>query len=260
MLMRPQRYIGITGFMSREEVDGVLSVLSDERETLVMIGGLVSAKTLQDGQSKWPKRYPEPNTLGKIFPSYRNVLNLIHFNTRNQDRLLFDMNWTQDLAGPNCHGFQLNIAWPDKKVLEQYKKGSMFRNKTIVLQCGAKAMKEAGSPFNVGMRLRDYEGLVDYVLIDPSGGLGKEFNPEDARAAFYYIRENARDSNAIGLGIAGGLHAGNLGNLQSMLPDFEFSIDAEGKLRDGNDNLDIAAAQAYLRAADALFRQYKKMA
>ena len=113
----------------------------------------------------------------KIFRGYRNLLNLIHFNTKEPEKLFDDMCLAQDLAGPNCHGFQLNIAWPDKRVLERYKKYALFHHKTIVLQCGGNALREVGSPFNLGLRLRDYEGLVDYVLVDPSGGLGKEFDP-----------------------------------------------------------------------------------
>ena len=258
--MRPKPYIGITGFMTGDEVDKVLDALSEDTDRLVMIGGLVSSKTLRHEPNKWPQRYPSPDKLCKIFRGYRNLLNLIHFNTKEPEKLFDDMCLAQDLAGPNCHGFQLNIAWPDKRVLERYKKYALFHHKTIVLQCGGNALREVGSPFNLGLRLRDYEGLVDYVLVDPSGGLGKEFDPGYAQAAFYYILQNAINPSSIGLGIAGGLHAGNLDCLRKLMPEFEFSIDAEGKLRDKEDHLDIAAAQAYLKAADALYREHKKAA
>ena len=62
------------------------------------------------------------------------------------------------------------------------------------------------------------------------------------------IREAAP---GLGLVAAGGLSAENLAELLSpLLPEWAgVSIDAEGRLRDAGDNLDMAAAVAYLQAA-----------
>jgi phosphoribosylanthranilate isomerase len=156
----------------------------------------------------------------------------------------------QDLAGPNCHGFQLNITWPEPKALERYKTRAHFNNKTIVLQCGNKALEVCrNDPIELVMRLQEYEGLIDYVLIDPSGGHGQEFNVPVAMDYFAKLDRLPW----LGFGIAGGLHAGNLDRLSSLVAEYsDFSIDAEGRLRDSQDDLNIEAARAYLQAADNL--------
>lgn len=258
--MRPQPYIGITGFTHRDQINAVVhDALPVDTDRLVMAGVLVSNRTLRGETNKWPNRYPKPEGLKDIFPRYNCLLNLIHFNTKEPDKLLDDMCKAQDLAGPNCDGFQLNIAWPDKKVLEQYKTRAQFKRKVVVLQCGARAIQEAGSPGNLGLRLHQYDGLIDYVLLDPSGGLGKEFHEAEMHAMLYYAREYTWPIT-FGLGVAGGFHAGNLERLQPLLKEFDLSIDAEGKLRGQDDHLDMAAASLYLRKADQLFRQYRKAA
>jgi hypothetical protein len=185
------------------------------------------------------------------------LLNLIHFNTNQEDELLNDLETIQDRAGPNCHGFQLNLAWPDPRVLERYKR-LRFARKTIVLQCGNKALDAVkNDAARLAQKLHEYEGLVEYVLIDPSAGKGQDFNLTFAKQCLWALEKSGPES--MGLGIAGGLHAHNLGRLQKLVSEHELSIDAEGKLRDKDDNLSVAAARAYVAIADALFRQNKKV-
>lgn len=256
--MRPQPYIGITGFTHRDQINAVVhDALPADTDRLVMAGLLVSNRTLKGETNKWPNRYPRPELLKNIFPRYNCLLNLIHFNTKEPEKLLDDMVRAQDMVGPNCDGFQLNIAWPDPRILEQYKK-TAFRNKVVVLQCGGKAIEEVGKASNLAMRLRFYDGLADYVLVDPSGGYGKDFN----YAAMYSMLEWLyRDApKKMGIGIAGGLSPDNLDRLRPLLEEFEFSIDAEGKLRHPDDTLDMATASNYLRKADSLFRERKQAA
>ncbi len=255
--MRPQPYIGVTGFMLRQEVDWVLKTLPEDFGRLVMIGVLVSGKTLHGQPNKWPNRYPKGEVLKTLFPDNRHALNLIHFNTKEPERLLYDMCLAQDLCGSNCHGFQLNIAWPDKKVLQDYKAKAQFHHKTIVLQVGGKALDEMGRhPTRVMARVQEYAGLVDYVLIDPSGGLGKEFELSLARN--YLERQNIAPD--VGFGIAGGLHGENIERLRELASKYEFSIDAEGKLRNEDDHLDVLKTALYLQNAGKLFRELKQAA
>lgn len=255
--MRPQSYIGITGFMSREEVDGVLSVLPDDTDRLVMIGVLASGKTLRGEPNKWPRRYPKVDEVWSIFPRNRNTLNLIHFNTKEPALLLEDMLYTHRLAGPHCHGFQLNLAWPDRDVLASYRRQADFKRKTIVLQCGGGALEQIDwKAEKLVERVREYDGVVDYMLIDPSGGAGKDFDAAFASSCFASLSMEGPAS--IGMGIAGGLHGGNIiRKLSGLLLDHDFSIDAEGKLRTQSDDLDVKAAMMYLKTGDALYNLYK---
>jgi hypothetical protein len=259
--MRPQPYIGITGFMTTGEINEVLDVLPRGTNRQVMVGVLVSSKTLRGIPNKWPQRYPKPDELSQIFTERREALNLLHFNTKEPEHLLEDMLLAQSMAGPNCHGFQLNIAWPDKEVLKQYrnrKPEHASQRGVVVLQVGGKALDECGrDAAKIAARVHEYEYLADYVLIDPSGGIGQEFDVDFARQCFIELESQ---TTYMGYGIAGGLHVGNLDRLTSLLGDFSFSIDAEGKLRNTEDNLDVAVARAYLSGADALFAEHKKAA
>lgn len=158
--MRPRPCIGITGFTARKQIDWLFDSLPKNFSRPVMVGVLVSGKTLHGQPNKWPERYPKAEVLKTLFPSNENALNLIHFNTKEPQNLFEDMCLAQDLAGPNCHGFQLNIAWPDRKVLEDYRNKAPFRQKTIVLQCGGKVLDAvARNPSMLAERVRVYEGL-----------------------------------------------------------------------------------------------------
>jgi hypothetical protein len=250
--MRPRSYIGVTGIMNRAEADALMSVVPRDSGVLVMLGLLMSSKSIRGEPNKWPKRYPKLEGIGKIFPDHPNALNLIHFNTKSPERLYDDMCLAQDLAGPNCHGFQLNIAWPDKKVLRQYKK-TLFRHRTIVLQCGGKALDEMGrNPERIAERVREYGSSIDYVLIDPSGGFGMEFNGTFAEECLDALASAVPD---VGLGIAGGLQSRNVRDkLWRFLAAHEFSWDAEGRLRTAEDDLDIDAAMFYVRNSIPLYK------
>ncbi len=253
--MRPRPYIGITGFTKEQEVAEILDTLPPDwnPKRLVMVGVLASGKTIRGIPNKWPKRYPEVKDLGSVFTSDSVALNLIHFNTKNPENLVEELCLAQSLAGQHCHGFQLNIAWPDKEALATYriKRGG---ETTIVLQCGGKALADVDhSPEKLREKVAEYRDLIDYVLVDPSGGLGKEFDLELARGCFSSLSQIPD----IGFGIAGGLSADNIDRLEPLLAEFpNFSIDAEGRLRDENDNLNVPVSVDYLLSAGLLMQKF----
>jgi len=253
--MQPKPYIGVTGVMTRKESEALCDALSADNDFLVMIGMLASGKTIHGMPNKWPKRYPKAEDMGKISFDHPKALFLVHFNTKDPEKLHWDMCHALYLAGPHCHGLQLNIAWPDVRVLQDFHRDSQSDwCKTIVLQCGEKALDEVGwSGAKLAERLKRYEGLIDYVLIDPSGGLGKEFDPDFACRCFRMIAKTLPD---VGLGIAGGLGSTNLGRLLGPIllafPDLKFSIDVEARVRDHADNLNVPDAIRYLKSGDLI--------
>ena len=128
-------------------------------------------------KNKWPNRYPDPDKVAGIFPDHPLALNLVHYNTKTPEYLFDEMVAVTQIAGPNFHGFQLNIAWPDPEALKRYR--NYFHKVKIVLQVGQRAfLSVAESPEKLALKVKsEYTGLVDYVLLDPSGGLGKFFDP-----------------------------------------------------------------------------------
>lgn len=252
-----QPYIGVTGFMRWSEVQQALFWIPEDETRLLMVGVLVSDKTLYGLANKHPRRFPPIESVPSLFSSDPRALNLVHFNTHDQGLLLEQMLMVRMRAGENFHGFQLNVAWPEVRVLRIYR--SEHREAVIVLQLGGGAMKEIGYNTSVlTQRLRHYDGLIDYILIDPSGGLGLAF---DATRA---IKELTAIRNAIpnlGLGLAGGLGPDTIGNIEEVVREFpNLSIDAEGKIRDEDDNLDLRKAHRYVQGALEIFHHYDRVA
>lgn len=245
-------YIGVTGFMSRAEVDAVLTAIPAGAERLLMVGVLVSSKTMQGIPNKWPKRYPSADQIASIFPDHPLALNLAHFNTNDSNELFDQMMAVTELGGENFHGFQLNIAWPDPYTIWRYKQ--KHPNKIIVIQCGQSALEIMDcDPIVVATVADNYQDTCEYLLIDPSGGLGKPLN---TLKGLDYLHELNSRLSRMKFGIAGGLSPATLedliGPIVKKFPNT--SIDAEGRLRDSNDNLDVAIAKDFVLKAYALFK------
>lgn len=239
----PRPYIGITGFTDPSQVGTVLENCPELSNRDIMIGVLASGKTMDGLPSRWPRRYPPVKKIGEIFPQHPHTVNLVHYSSKGLDLPLGDqLQRVMEMAGPNCHGLQLNMAWPPADELKRFV-GS-FPRVRIVLQCGQRALEQATD--GLVAKLKPYDGLVQDILLDTSGGQGNSFDAEQYRRL---LEEVAAAYPALGLGIAGGfgpdLEDGH--RLQEFLVDFPtLSVDAEGRLRDMHDSLDTDLADLYL--------------
>lgn len=246
-------YVGVTGFMSREEVQEVLSFVSPWLKRKIMIGVLASSKTINGGTNSRPNRYPTPGQMGDIFEDTSRALNLVHFSTKNKEGLFEEMARALNLAGPYCHGLQLNIAWPDPKVLAFFK--TKVYPVTTILQIGTHALEMVGhSPQRLADKIeREYKHFIDYVLLDPSGGIGKHFDPEEMMG---YLHALEAKQMSMGLGVAGGLSPVTLGRLISpLVKEFpDLSIDVETGVRNWYDHLDPKLAISFIRKAECIFQ------
>jgi hypothetical protein len=235
-------YIGITGFMSRREVEAVFRAMPVS-DRLLMVGVLASLKaTLRGEQNKWPNRYPKAQDIHKIFFRSSRLLNLIHYNTKEPETLVEQLDEMSTLGGPNLDGFQLNMAWPSVRALEQYKEDW---GGELVLQVGGKAFEMVHhSPQELADKVSGYDHVVDYVLLDPSGGYGVPFDLEKAKA---YIEALKTKNLSVKIGTAGGLSPTTLDPLRKLLATYpELSWDAEGRLRDKEDHLSLQVSIEYV--------------
>jgi len=250
-----QPYIGVTGFMSVDEVNEVLKAVPEGSQRKLMVGVLASSKSIRGIPNKWPNRYPRAEDIAGIFPDHPAALNLIHFNTKEPDQLLAQMLEVSELAGNNFHGFQLNIRWPEPQTLKKYRKE--YPEKILVLQCGSGALEEIGhDPVRLVGKVWQYVGICDYLLIDPSGGLGMPFDPQKGLEYLQFLNDSM-----VGMrfGIAGGLSPETLGLLETIAEIFPgTSIDAEGRLRDENDRLILKRASDFVSGSYTLFGRYEK--
>lgn len=241
--MRPRPYIGVTGFMSRLEVEAVLSIFPENGPRDLMVGVLASAKTMAEPPIpvRWPQRYPRKEDIADIFVDDPRAVNLVHYAT--DDRHTLGEQLPRIPGGDLMHGYQLNVAWPSINPMKQATK-----DRRVVLQIGRKAVEEAkDSPSQVAWELSFYRDFVTDVLFDPSGGKGL---PLDLDRAAAFVKAIAEACPTLGIGIAGGLSADRLPEVAPLLKRFPFlSIDAEGRLRTENDHLDPGLTLAYVQRA-----------
>lgn len=257
--MRPQSYIGVTGFMRQQEVNEVASVLPADSKRLLMVGVLASSRTLCGEENKYPNRYPKKEHLASIFAGEdrKRFLNLVHLSVDEPETLADDMLKAIKYGGPWCHGLQLNVVWPNKDTLSEFRTTHPAESFKIVLQIGAAAMGQLDNdPKKIAAVVREnYATLVDYVLIDSSGGRGKDFDTTFAGECIKHLA----DVDTIGIGVAGGLSPENvvdrLGPFLKLYPGTNW--DVEGKLRRrGNDTLIIPVAQDFVSVSDAIAREH----
>jgi hypothetical protein len=239
-------YIGVTGFMNREEVDGVLTAVPQTPDHDLMIGGLMSSKTLQGLTNKWPGRYPKKENLENVFINHPHVLNLIHYNTDSPKFLVKELYEAAEFGGHWLDGFQLNIAWPNPVHIEAFK--DSYPNAVFVLQVGRGAMADCNdSPTTVAKILKEtYLNVIDAVLIDPSGGKGE---PMDVKIMDAYLDAIYSTGVRMNCVVAGGLCAATVPSINSLLVKYPgLSMDAEGQLRtpQPEDKLTLWKAHEYV--------------
>lgn len=173
------------------------------------------------------------------------LLNLVHYCSDTPPTADDLLNLNQ-VAGPLCHGFQFNGAWPapdDLKVLLDSRADTR-----VVLQCRQLADTTA---------LRLYRGLATDCLIDFSGGRGLSVDRIELARMLPVVREEAGDML---VGIAGGLDECELDGIADVLS--EVSVDAEGRLRDGSDgggNMDLGKVDMYLMKAASILCGWRPM-
>jgi len=248
-------YIGITGFTGPEEVAGAIKVFPPEGNRKLMIGVLATYKSLRElpMKPKWAKQTPKPEDIKSIFLPYSRAINLVHLSTEEgkEDSLLADMVRVHEVAGPLFQGFQLNVAWPQMNQLYTYR-ATLGQNYQVVLQIGQKAVEQSGGTAQgVVKNLELYKENIDAILLDPSGGKGQPFDPERAREFLSAIAEQGWD---LALGVAGGLGPDSLNLVEPLIEEFpDLNIDAQGRLRDEDNELNQEIAETYLKKALTLF-------
>ncbi|MBM3272175.1 hypothetical protein FJY94_02735 [Candidatus Kaiserbacteria bacterium] len=248
--MRPEPYIGATGFKNPDQVECVLAATAAVRQK-IMIGVLVSSKTLNGIPNKYPGISPAMRDVASIFPPGNRTLNLVHYSTDDTRALGLELQRAREFGGENCQGVQLNIPWPSTRTVEAYQR--RWDTDIIVLQLGKQAMKEADNePSRIAESLRAYEGLIDYALIDASGGFGVPLVLDSTRR----LLEVLYRLDWLHIGIAGGQCADTIDEVAPLFREFPgTSIDAQGKLQT-NGVLNVENTIAYVtKASTMLFRQ-----
>lgn len=240
-------YIGVTGFTRQSEIKFALESIPHNGTHRLMVGVLMSSKTLRGEQNKWPNRYPRKEDVAGIFVDDPRALNLVHYSTDNPTTLVNQLQEIEALAGEAFDGFQLNVPWPLVEDIRKYRESSP--DTFIVLQIGSHALNSLLEDVIASTaKLVAYRDLIDAILIDPSGGKGEPINIEYATAILRLVSEPSI-IGGLGIGIAGGLGPDTLFDLDSIVREFPtISIDAEGRLRDAfnEDRINLDRVRIYL--------------
>jgi hypothetical protein len=243
-------YVGVTGFMHSDEVAALLATVPAHSRYRLMVGVLMSSKTLRGDANSWPGRYPKAETVASLFPDDERALNLVHYSTDERLTLHTQLEQVAWLGGMHCDGIQLNMAWPNFNDIVNFRLA--HPDLYIVLQIGKRAMERVESLPRFAEQINFYAEAVDAILIDPSGGRGVPLDVAPTSQFLCAVRHAHRE---IGIGIAGGLGPHSLHLLQPFALMFDdLSCDAEGRLRksEEGDSLDLSAATAYAEAAFAM--------
>jgi hypothetical protein len=234
--MRPKQTVGVTGFMTRAEVDAALSALP--AGLTLMVGVLASEKGTFGAGNKYPLRYPKAEDIAGIFSPDPRCLNLLHWSSGEAPSAAL-ISRLQSVGGVHCNGFQFNGAWPETSTLVS------LAGDHVVLQY------RPGKSSLDGLRasVAACRNVQAHVLIDGSGGRGEPLNVDETAVLVEVLQ--VRLGPSVGIGIAGGLCAETLPTVLRDARTFGLSIDAEGRLRDGDHGgtLNLDKVRAYLAAA-----------
>lgn len=250
----PTPYFGVAGITDAVQVQQLRRASPIRRPGHVTcIGVLASLTTLEGTEAerppRYPKRYPPRAAWSGIFAAAGfGVHRFLHYNGPNDRTLPAQLAGAMHWAGPHCTGIQLNIAWPDPAAVLGMR--TAYPRTDVVLQLSSKALDLAGNdPREVARRVvLEYGTGIRYALLDPSGGTGTALTLEMALRYLEPLAAALEEFNLpVGLGIAGGFGPDSLDTALELLEGFPgLSVDAEGRLRDAQDDLDLIRAAGYL--------------
>lgn len=263
--MKAKPYVGITGPITKKEVASCINGFAEagysiESPHIPMRGYLASYKTLNKKPTS-NRRYPSIADLpGLLKHADNKVLTMIHYNSREMSTLADQVKqiFEEIYHDMLCRSIQLNIIWPDINQVKLIKQ--QFPELQIVFQASHNVIKDK-TPKKIVQLINRYGNMLDYVLIDPSGGRGVEFKVEHSLSVYNEIREKLPK---ITVGFAGGLTGKNvdeqISKIISRTEHTDFCIDAEGGLRDklsdkyGDDLLNLEKVRSYLQSASRVLK------
>ena len=267
-MKKNKAYLGITGSTTVEETQQLCDVfstigLNKESSHVPMLGFLVSYKTLYGGKHTTSLRYPDVKDLRPMLEIANKIaFTTIHYNTPSYNPLFEEIDYLLNCYLGLIDGIQFNMVKPKREELLKIKN---YHGVKLILQLNNRSIKGKTIEQIIRMLQTKY-AFVDYILLDPSGGRGKEF---DMIKTTELYRQIVRAGIKATIGFAGGFSEFNVYKrvkfLKNNLGNNNFSIDAESKLRKkvgteyGQDVLVHKKAEEYIRQAARALIGYKNL-
>lgn len=251
-------YIGICDFPNGEQALKTAKffqkLCADHRlNSKLMVGVMMSFKTLTSQPSKWAASWPKNEEVANIFIDHPAVFNTLHYADYDCNTSVSHLVEAAKFGGPRLQAIQLDMIWPPDVIIKGLKR--KFPNLQIVLQINTKALEAVGNDPDVLVEwLKKYDSLLDYVLLDKSHGRGVGM---DAQGLLPFVRAISDRLLMIEVGVAGGLGPSTMDLVLPIVYEFpNVSIDAQGKLRPSSsalDPIDWEMAHEYLCEAVTIF-------
>lgn len=255
-------WVGVTDFAKSEQTQmmaehHLVEALHHRVEGRpLMVGVMMSYKTLHDIPTKWADAWVSKKDLSRVFLSYPHTLNTLHYadfdGLTTPDDLIDVVTW----GGRNLDAVQFDMVWPEPFLLEFLRK--KFPSVFFILQVNAHSLEMVHN--NLGefaVRLSEYDGVLEGVLLDKSMGTGLGLDGKYLRP---FVATVVEKFPRLTVGVAGGLGPDTLELLEPLREFFpQLAIDAQGRLRKGGNSLDpiewhlarqyVSKALAYLGSA-----------
>ncbi len=227
-----QPYVGVTDFTSRDQVIEAKKFLAPRSIHRLHVGAMTSYK-VQNGIKTftgWENIWLNEEGLKKLFSDDDDVFNVIHYADYDNPPLTTSLDLHEAIrrSGPYLHGLQLDMVWPEVKIVKEIK--SQHPSIEIILQIGKDAVKELDNSLEkVLEKALNYLDCVDYFLIDFSMGKGEPLNPE---VTLEYLRMFTKVIPIEKIAIGGGLGPETTHLLKPIVEVFpRISWDAQGQMR-----------------------------
>jgi hypothetical protein len=253
----PRPYIGICDFTAPEQSERLLALMPENFSHDLMVGVMMSRKTLYDIPSQWTTVFPKKETIAGIFVPDLRAMNTIHYADYDvgdaRDRSLADtLARVQSYGGPNLDAIQLDMIWPDSTQILRFRERF---NIPIVLQVGGNAMRHCGDdPIRVCQRLALYDKSIEYVLFDKSMGQGKGM---DAPLLSVYVEALRSRLPTLMPAVGGGLGPHTMHLVESLTRAYpHISTGMQGQMRSSGDirfPIEWDRAESAFKQAIALF-------
>ncbi len=260
--MRPDPYIGITGFTNSTQVDTMVgwfdSYMPIAKPHRLHIGAMTNRKIIRDIPSPWDTVFPKIQDLASIFHR-SDTYNCLHYADYGSEEQLPKYLSTAIMYGGHLiHAVQLDMTWPDAGEVAEAVHRSRKKIE-VILQIGRKAFDQINNdPGDLVQMLVEfgYTDVISRVLLDKSMGEGRLLDTDGLRP---FIKAIYDLLPGLGVVVAGGLGPGTMHLVRPLINEFpDLSIDAQARLcKDGgaeNNPLDTGLARQYLE--DAVFQCY----
>lgn len=223
----------------------------------LVIGAMMSFKSMHGIQSRGLTTFTRKEKVAGIFIDHPYALDTLHYADFEDRSTAQDLVEAVEWGGPHINAIQLDMIWPNEDRVGLLR--PRFPDLKVVLQINRYSFGQVGdNPELLVRRLRRYEGVIDYVLLDKSHGTGQ---PMKANELLPFALAVAEHLPWLGIGGAGGLGPGSVDLIEPLVKAIpKISWDAQGKLRpsgNADDPIDRSMADQYLLESVQLRSKYK---